>query len=65
MLGSNARDCRLCKNILMTGKLIRSRKSNDISILKIVKTTMNYEPFIKMVSELVIESEKLWLSVLD
>jgi len=28
-------------------------------------TTMDYGPFIKLVSELVVESEKLWLSVLD
>ncbi|MFO7887934.1 MAG: Fic family protein [Eubacteriales bacterium] len=33
--------------------------------LDLAHTTMNYEPFIKLVSELVIESEKLWLSVLD
>jgi hypothetical protein len=34
-------------------------------VLNLAHTTMNYEPFIKMVSKLVIESEKLWLSVLD
>lgn len=34
-------------------------------VLDIAHTTMNYEPFIKLVSELVVESEKLWLSVLD
>lgn len=34
-------------------------------VLDLAHTTMNYEPFIKLVSELVIESEKLWLSVLD
>lgn len=28
-------------------------------------TTMNYQPFIKLVVELVVESEKFWLSVLD
>ena len=28
-------------------------------------TTLDYEPFIKLVSELVIESEELWLSVLE
>ncbi len=33
--------------------------------LDLAHTTMNYESFIKLVSELVIESEKLWLSVLD
>lgn len=34
-------------------------------VLDLAHTTMNYEPFIKLVSELVIESEKLWLSVLE
>ncbi|MGD9569667.1 MAG: Fic family protein [Sedimentibacter sp.] len=34
-------------------------------VLDKAHTTMNYEPFIKLVSELVIESEKLWLSVLE
>ena len=35
------------------------------SLIDLAHTTMNYEPFIALVSELVIESEKLWLSVLD
>lgn len=34
-------------------------------VLDIASTSMDYEPFINLVSELVIESEKLWLSVLD
>ena len=34
-------------------------------VLDLAHTTMNYEPFIELVSKLVIESEKLWLSVLD
>ena len=34
-------------------------------VLDLAHTTMNYEPFIKLVSNLVVESEKLWLSVLD
>lgn len=34
-------------------------------VIDLAHTTMNYEPFIKLVSELVIESEKLWLSVLE
>lgn len=33
--------------------------------LDLAHTTMNYKPFIELVCELVIESEKLWLSVLD
>jgi Fic family protein len=34
-------------------------------VLDLAHTTTNYEPFIELVTELVIESEKLWLSVLD
>lgn len=34
-------------------------------VLDLAHTTMDYELFIELVSELVIESEKLWLSVLD
>lgn len=34
-------------------------------VLDLAHTTMNYQPFVKLVSELVIESEKLWLSLLD
>ena len=33
--------------------------------LDLAHTTMNYGPFLKLVSKLVIESEKLWLSVMD
>lgn len=33
--------------------------------LDLAHTTMDYGPFIKLVAELVIESEKLWLSVLE
>jgi Fic family protein len=34
-------------------------------VLDLAHVSMNYEPFIGLVSKLVIESEKLWLSVLD
>jgi Fic family protein len=33
--------------------------------LDLAHTTMNYGPFLKLVSDLVVESEKLWLSVLE
>ncbi|MCK5758600.1 MAG: Fic family protein [Clostridiales bacterium] len=33
--------------------------------LDIAHTTMNYGPFLRLVADLVIESEELWLSVLD
>lgn len=34
-------------------------------VLDLAHTTMNYEPFIQLVSKLLVESEKLWLSVLE
>jgi len=34
-------------------------------VIDFAHTTMDYGPFVKLVSELVVESEKLWLSVLD
>ncbi len=34
-------------------------------VLDLAHTTMNYEPFIEFVSRMVVESEELWLSVLD
>lgn len=40
-------------------------RSRYYDVLDLAHTTMNYEPFIELVSKLVIESEKLWLSVLD
>lgn len=43
----------------------KEERSSYYDVLDLAHTTMNYEPFIKLVSNLVIESEKLWLSVLD
>lgn len=40
-------------------------RANYYDVLDLAHTTLNYEPFIKLVSKLVIESEELWLSVLD
>jgi hypothetical protein len=34
-------------------------------VLDAAHTTMDYGPFIKMVEKLVVESEELWLSVLE
>lgn len=33
-------------------------------VLDIAHTTMNYKPFIKLISELIVESERLWISLL-
>ncbi len=42
-----------------------TQRARYYDVLDLAHTTMNYEPFVKLVSELLIESEKLWLSVLD
>lgn len=41
------------------------QRANYYDVLDLAHTTMNYEPFLELISKLVIESEKLWLSVLD
>lgn len=43
----------------------KENRARYYDVLDMAHTTMNYEPFINLVSELVIESEKLWLSVLE
>lgn len=40
-------------------------RANYYAVLDIAHTTTNYGPFIKLVSELVLESEELWLSILE
>jgi Fic family protein len=40
-------------------------RANYYDVLDLAHTTMNYEPFIELVSKLLVESEKLWLSVLE
>lgn len=43
----------------------KENRAKYYEVLDIAHTTMNYGPFIKLVSELVVESEKLWISLLD
>jgi len=43
----------------------RDQRADYYDVLGLAHTTLNYGPFIKLVSELVVESERLWLSVLD
>ena len=43
----------------------KEERARYYDVLDLAHTTMNYEPFIELISELVIESEKLWLSLLD
>lgn len=40
-------------------------RAHYYDVLDLAHTTMNYAPFIQLVAQLVIESEKLWLSVLE
>ena len=70
-IDGNGRTSRLLLNfeLMKSGYTPIIIKNEDrakyYDVLDIAHTKMNYEPFIKLVSELVIESEKLWLSVLD
>lgn len=67
----NGRTARLLLNfeLMRSGYTPIIIKNEDrakyYEVLDTAHTTMNYEPFIKLVSEFLIESEKLWLSVLD
>ena len=45
--------------------LKKENRAKYYEVLDIAHTTMNYQPFIDLVSELLIESQKLWLSLLD
>lgn len=70
-IDGNGRTSRLLLNfeLMRSGYTPIIIKNEDraryYEVLDIAHTTMNYEPFIKLVSELIIESEKLWLVVLD
>lgn len=70
-IDGNGRTARLLLNFELmkngyTPIIIKNEaKAKYYEVLDLAHTTMNYEPFIKLVAELVIESEQLWLSVLD
>jgi len=70
-IDGNGRTSRLLLNFELmkngyTPIIIKNEdRAKYYDVLDLAHTTMNYEPFIKLVSELVIESEKLWLSVLE
>ena len=69
-IDANGRTARLLLNfeLMINGYTPIIIKNADrakyYEVLDIAHTTMNYEPFIKLVSELVIESKKLWISLL-
>ncbi len=70
-IDGNGRTSRLLLNfeLLKNGYppiiIKNEERAKYYDVLDLAHTTMNYEPFIELVSKLVIESEKLWLSVLD
>lgn len=70
-IDGNERTARLLLNFELmkygyTPVIIRNdQRASYYDVLNFAHTTMNYEPFIKLVAELVIESEELWLSVLE
>lgn len=70
-IDGNGRTARLLLNFELmkygyTPIIIKNeQRATYYDVLDLAHTTMNYEPFIKLVADLVIESEKLWLSVLE
>lgn len=70
-IDGNGRTARLLLNFeLMKGGyapiiIKNEQRARYYDVLDLAHTTMNYGPFLDLVSDLVIESEKLWLSVLD
>ncbi len=70
-IDGNGRTSRLLLNFeLMKNKyppiiIKNDQRARYYDVLDLAHTTSNYHSFIELVSELVLESEKLWLSVLD
>ena len=70
-IDGNGRTARLLLNfeLMKSGYspiIIRNeQRASYYDVLDLAHTTMNYGPFIKLVADLVVESEKLWLSVLE
>lgn len=70
-IDGNGRTARLLLNFELmkngyTPIIIKNEdRAKYYEVLDIANTTMNYEPFIKLVSESVMESERLWISLLD
>lgn len=70
-IDGNGRTSRLLLNFELMKKgytpiIIKNEdRAKYYDVLDLAHTTMNYEPFIQLVSKLLVESEKLWLSVLD
>lgn len=71
IIDGNGRTSRLLLNfeLLKNGYppiiIKNEERAKYYDVLDLAHSTMNYKPFIELVSKLVIESENLWLSVLD
>ena len=67
----NGRTARLLLNFELikngyTPIIIKNeQRASYYDALDLAHTTMNYKPFVKLVADLVVESERLWLSVLS
>lgn len=70
-IDGNGRTARLLLNfeLMLNGYtpiiIKNTQRANYYDVLDLAHTTKNYAPFIKLVSDLVVESQELWLSVLD
>ena len=70
-IDGNGRTSRLLLNFELmksgyTPIIIKNKdRAKYYDVIDLAHTTMNYGPFVELVSELVIESNKLWLSVLE
>ncbi len=70
-IDGNGRTARLLLNFELmrsgyTPIIIKNeQRATYYDVLDLAHTTMNYGPFIQLVANLVIESEQLWLSVID
>jgi len=70
-IDGNGRTARLLLNFELmrcgyTPIIIKNtQRANYYDVLDLAHTTKNYAPFIKLVSNLVVESEELWLSIME
>lgn len=70
-IDGNSRTARLLLNYELmrngyTPIIIKNtQRAEYYDVLGLAHTTTDYQPFIKLVSELVVESEKLWLNVIE
>lgn len=70
-VGGNGRTARLLLNFELikngyTPIIIKNeQRASYYDALDLAHTTMNYKPFVNLVADLVVESERLWLSVLS